>query len=196
MAVKASFYEQIALVVAEQLIGMVLVRNVDGIETKGRIVETEAYIGPEDKGCHAYGNRRTKRTETMFFKGGHAYVYLIYGLHYCFNIVTAHEGKPEAVLIRALEPIVGIEYMQERRGISGTISKNLTNGPGKLCQAMAIDASLNGHDMVNSRSLFLEEQAWQGTIQRGKRVNINYAEEYEHKLWRFYAQGNPYVSVQ
>jgi DNA-3-methyladenine glycosylase len=190
------FYQQDALTVAKKLIGKMLVRKLPGIEISCKIVETEAYIGPEDKGCHAYQNKRTQRTEAMFSSGGHAYIYFIYGMYYCFNVVASVKDKPEAVLIRAAEPLAGIEIIRENRAITSKKTADLTNGPGKLCQALAIDKKLNGYNLVTGDELYIvagnDEQ--ESRITAAKRINIDYAEEYSEKLWRFYLHGNPFVS--
>lgn len=162
----------------------------------GIIVETEAYQGPEDKAAHSYGNRRTNRTETMFGKGGTAYVYFIYGMYYQFNVVTNIESIPHAVLIRALEPDEGIDRMRQRR--PGRNDKNLTNGPGKLCQALSIDRSYNAADLTGGCDrVWIEEgrgAAGDAQIASGVRIGIDYAEEYAAKPWRFWLKDNPYVS--
>lgn len=195
MRLDYDFYRRDALIVAKELLGMHLVRIVDGRRLSCRIVETEAYRGPEDKGCHAYNNRRTSRTEVMFRPGGCAYIYFIYGMYYMLNIVTAEADQPQAVLIRAGEPLEGIELMQARRPKAANRCQ-LLSGPGKLCRAMAIDRSLNGHDLVTGEELFLEqpEQLVLEPIAQSKRINIDYAEEWKDKPWRFFFKGNPCVS--
>jgi DNA-3-methyladenine glycosylase len=183
------------LLVARQLLGCrLVVQEADGVRVAGRIVETEAYIGPEDKASHAYGNRRTSRTETMFAAGGMAYVYFIYGMYYQFNVVTGRAGVPHAVLVRGLEPLEGIERMRERRPVKR--DRDLTSGPGKLCQALGIDRSFNSEDLLGER-VWLE--AGEGKlaprhITSGPRIGIDYAEEYIDKPWRFWIKDNPYVS--
>lgn len=194
MRMDAGFFKQDALTLARSLLGKVLVRQIDGQLYKARIVETEAYIGPEDKGSHAFNNRRTKRTEVMFWEGGHAYIYLIYGMYYCFNIVANQADKPEAVLIRGLEPLNHLEAIRRNRPIKSRKSVDLTNGPGKLCQAFRIDKSLNGYNMVEGDLLYLEEGTEPHHIQTTPRINIDYAAEYRDVPWRFIIVGNPYVS--
>lgn len=191
-----SFYKHDAVTVAKELLGKLLVRNIDGKEIVCKIVETEAYVGPEDKGCHAYNNKKTKRTEVMYLKGGHAYVYSIYGIHFCFNIVTNREEKPEAVFIRAVEPLKGIDLIKENRTISNKNITNLTNGPGKLAQSLCIDKKLNGYDLVSGSDIFLKDNTENTDFEiiADKRINIDYAQEYKEKLWRFYIKGNPFVS--
>lgn len=183
------------LLIARQLLGKRLVVPAnDGARVSGMIVETEAYQGPEDKASHAYGNRRTARTETMFGMGGTAYVYFIYGMYYQFNVVTNTEAIPHAVLIRALEPEEGIEWMRQRRPLSN--DRNLTNGPGKLCQALAIDRSYNRADLMGD-AVWIEEGRERVTATRiasGERIGIDYAMEYAAKPWRFWLKNNPYVS--
>ena len=142
---RRDFYQRNTLTVARELLGKYLVHNSQEGTTIGKIVETEAYIGPHDPASHAYKGRRTKRTEVQFGPGGYAYIYQIYGKNFCFCIVTQKVGMPEVVLIRALEPIAGLELMAKRRGFSNlTDYKELTNGPSKLCQAMGINKSLYG----------------------------------------------------
>ena len=183
------------LLVARELLGKRLVVPAwDGTRVSGLIVETEAYVGPEDKASHAYGNRRTARTETMFGPGGTAYVYFIYGMYYQFNVVTNEETIPHAVLIRALEPDEGLEWMRRRRPAKN--DENLTNGPGKLCQALGIDRSYNKADLLGDR-VWIEEAGKKikpTEIASGTRIGISYAEEYVHKEWRFWLKDNPYAS--
>ncbi|HKM16854.1 MAG TPA: DNA-3-methyladenine glycosylase [Limnochordia bacterium] len=196
MLLSSDFYRRDVLVVAKELLGMHLVRIIEGRRLVCRIVETEAYWGPEDKGCHAYNNRRTGRTEVMFRPGGCAYIYLIYGMYNMLNIVTAEAGQPQAVLIRAGEPLAGIDLMQARRPKAANRCQ-LLNGPGKLCQALAIDMSFNGCDLTAGEELFIErpDSAAREPVAAGKRINIDYAGEWAEKPWRFYFKGNPYVSI-
>jgi len=188
------FYQRDGVNVAYDLLGKLLIRELEGQKIITKIVETEAYIGPEDKGCHAYQNKRTKRTEVMFGRAGYAYVYLIYGMYNCLNIVTAKKGKPEAVLIRAVELIEGLDIIREYRDIKSKKVEELTNGPGKLCQALAIDRDLNGYDMVNGGKLYILDSDEKVEVVTDKRINIDYAEEYRDKLWRFYIKDNSFVS--
>lgn len=193
------FYQQDVLAVARNLLGKHLIRVLNGEKLICKIVETEAYKGPEDKGSHAYGNRRTKRTETMFLPGGFAYVYLIYGMYHMLNVVSAGSNQPQAVLIRAGEPIKGLEIMHANRKLKHNGSHKLLNGPGKLCSAMAIDLNFDGYDLVNGDKLYIEsadmpEDDPGFKIVKAKRINIDYAEEYKDKLWRFYIADNPCVS--
>lgn len=189
------FYTRRAtLQIARELLGQRLVVPAqDGTRVSGMIVETEAYCGPLDKASHAYGHRRTSRTETMYGAGGTAYVYFIYGMYYQFNVVTNLAETPHAILIRALEPLEGLEVMHRRRPVKADI--NLTNGPGKLCIAMGIDRSLDRADLLGD-DVWIEEaeRVKPPQIASGPRVGINYAEEYVSKPWRFWIKNNPYVS--
>ncbi|GFN35489.1 DNA-3-methyladenine glycosylase [Tepidimicrobium xylanilyticum] len=200
MKLNREFYSRNTLTVAKELLGKVLVHNINGEKLKGIIVETEAYLGIRDKAAHAYGGRKTKRVEAMYGLPGTAYVYLIYGLYYCFNIVTEKEGVPEAVLIRAIEPIEGLDLMAKNRfGISYDNltkyqKKNLTNGPGKLTRALNIDKALNMIDLCNDRLYLEEADNSEFNIVETTRVGIDYAEEAKDFPYRFYIQGNSYVS--
>lgn len=175
-----------------------MVNNSEEGLTVGKIVETEAYIGPKDAGSHAYKGKRTKRTEIQFNMGGFAYIYQIYGFHFCFNIVTQNKDMPEVVLIRALEPVEGLKLMERRRGINNLKNKNivnLTNGPGKLCKAMGIDKSHYGLDLCNEE-LYLSELNCEQSFKicSTPRINIDYAGEAKEYPWRFYIENNEYVS--
>ena len=184
-----------ALVVAEDLLGHYLVRETERGRIVAKIVETEAYCGVTDKGCHTFGGRRTERTEAMFLPGGHAYVYMIYGMNFCLNVVTSPKDDPQAVLIRAVEPVKGLELIRENR--KGIIKEtDLTNGPGKLAKALLIDKCLNGCDLVKGKELFLEKNPNLGdfSIVSTARVNIDYAGEFKDKPWRKYIEGNRFVS--
>ncbi len=202
MKLERSFYERNTLTVAKELLSCVLVHVTPEGTTKGRIVETEAYMGPEDKGAHSYGGRHTPRMDPLYKTGGFAYIYQLHGYNYCINVVTRKEGIPQAVLIRAVEPLEGLELMARRRkkDISvGKISKLkiLTNGPSKLCQAMGIDISLNGIDLCGDE-IFIEPPTGLKSgeeIVAAPRIHIDYAEEYRDKLWRFLLRGNRFVSV-
>ena len=182
------------LTVARDLLGKLLVvpaRN--GTRISGLIVEAEAYRGPQDRAAHSYGGRRTRRTETMYGIGGTAYVFFVYGMYNQFNVVTNARDVPHAVLIRALEPVEGIELMRKRRQRHG--DHNLTNGPGKLCIAMGIDRKLDAADLLGNR-VWLEEgrNVRPAQIASGPRVGIDYAGEWVDKPWRFWIKGNSYVS--
>jgi DNA-3-methyladenine glycosylase len=178
---------------AKDLIGRVLVTNVGGVISKGVIVETEAYRGYNDKASHANNGKRTKRNEVMYEEGGKAYVYLCYGIHQLFNVVTNVEGKADAVLIRALHPIVGEEYMASR---FPKMRNLLSNGPGILTKAMGITVDMTKLSLVGNL-IWLEE----GVVERGKleiaafkRVGVDYAEQDAELPWRFYLNGNLNVS--
>lgn len=182
------------LSIARALIGKTLVVPDDkGRRVSGMIVETEAYQGPEDKAAHSHNNRRTQRTEVMFAQGGVAYVFFVYGLYYQFNVVTGKQDVPHAILIRAIEPIEGIEIMRRRRGKMP--DKNLTSGPGKLCIALGIDKNLNGLDLTGEKVWIEQAELRSGdTVESGKRIGIAYAGEYAAKTWRFFLKQNQYVS--
>jgi DNA-3-methyladenine glycosylase len=189
------FYaRQNVLTVARELLGKLLVVPAnDGSRVSGMIVETEAYRGPEDRASHAYGGRRTKRTETMYQLGGTVYVYFVYGMYYQFNVVTNIRDTPHAVLVRALQPVEGIEDMRDRRQTHS--DRNLTSGPGKLCIAMGIDRKLDREDLLGERVWIEEgEKIPRTRIATGPRVGIDYAEEWSEKPWRFWLKDNPFVS--
>lgn len=187
-----AFYARSALEVAPALLGCLLVRRLAGQRLAGRIVETEAYLGAEDAASHAYRGP-TLRNRAMFGPPGHAYVYFIYGNHFCLNVVTGAVGDGQAVLIRAIEPLEGIEVMQARR--RRTAVTELTNGPGKLCQALAIDRRLDGHDLTLGETLWLERGAPPiEAIATGPRVGVRGDEAALAAPWRFYLAGNPFVS--
>jgi DNA-3-methyladenine glycosylase len=181
--------------VARRLIGRLLVvpaRN--GQRVSGIIVETEAYQGPEDRASHAFGGRRTLRTETMYAQGGTAYVYFVYGMYYQFNVVTAGVDVPHAVLVRALEPIEGLPLMRRRRRRGGT-DRSLTSGPGKLCIALGIDRRLDRADLLSDRIWLEEGRAVPASrIACGPRVGIDYAEAWVRRRWRFWLRDSPFVS--
>jgi len=182
------------LTVSRDLLGKLLVvPGPNGERVSGKIVEVEAYRGPEDRASHAYGGRRTKRTETMYGAGGIAYVYFVYGMYYQFNVVCNVADVPHAILVRALEPVEGIELMRARR--HGHLDRNLTNGPGKLCIAMGIDRQLNAADLRGDK-VWLEdfETVSPRRIARGPRIGIDYAQEWIDKPWRFLIRDNPFVS--
>ena len=198
-----SFYNRTAIEVAKGLLGKYLVHRVNGRELSGKIVETEAYMGPDDKAAHSCSNRRTKRTEVMFGPPGYAYVYLIYGMYSCMNIVASEVESPQAVLIRALEPVKGLEDMAKARyhkSLADCTKKELlglTNGPGKLCRAMGITNRDSGEDLCRNR-IFLLEGGMEPEFEMvtTTRINIGYAEEAIHFPYRFYINGNRYVSVR
>lgn len=176
-----------ALDAASRLLGCVLERELDGRTVRVRIVETEAY-DQTDAASHSYKGR-TPRTDVMFGPAGHLYVYFTYGMHYCCNVTVGPEGEGAAVLIRAVEPLDGADVLNEYRQASGV---NLTNGPAKLCQALAIDKQLNGHDLGEAPlRLIVGDSLPSSRISRGARIGISQNKEVP---WRFYETGNPYVS--
>ena len=182
------------LKVSRDLLGKLLVVPTPNRKrVSGMIVEVEAYRGPEDRASHAFGGRRTKRTETMYKTGGVAYVYFVYGMYYQFNVVSNVGDIPHAILVRALEPVEGIEFMRKRRHTHP--DHNLTNGPGKLCIAMNINRELDGADLLGNR-VWLEEyeKIPASRIIKGPRIGIDYAEDWVDKPWRFWIRDNSYVS--
>ncbi|MHC1720503.1 MAG: DNA-3-methyladenine glycosylase [Clostridiaceae bacterium] len=192
------FYMEDTKIVAKMLLGKLLVHEIDGKRISGIIVETEAYLGVTDKAAHSFGGRKTIRTEPMYGLGGYAYIYFIYGLYNCFNVVTRSEGVPEAVLIRALEPCDGLDAMAEARynkaysELNKSQLKNLANGPGKLCMALSIDRNLNGEDLCGNK-LYIEDNpniARPFKILTSKRIGVDYAEEARDFLLRFYIENN------
>lgn len=188
-----AFYARPVLTVARALIGKRLVhRAPDGVAA-GRIVEVEAYRGPEDLAAHSAGGRRTKRTEVMFGEAGRAYLFLLYGSSWAFNVVTGEIGEPHAVLVRALEPLPPLDSICRRRDMAAS-RRELTNGPGKLCAALGLDGSHYGHDL-SCGPVFIADGR-RGAVGRSPRINIDYAGAWVHKPWRFYERDNRYVSVK
>ena len=183
------------LAVARRLLGKLLVVPApDGTRVSGIIVETEAYRGPQDQASHAFGGRRTNRTETMYQVGGTAYVYFVYGMYHQFNVVTNLSDIPHAVLIRAVEPVEGIALMRKRR--PGQSDHTMTNGPGKLCIALGIDRSLDRADLLGDRVWIErgERRIGPAGIASGRRIGVEYAGEWADKPWRFWIRKNPFVS--
>jgi len=193
LILEPQFYQQSNVVaVARKLLGKVLITRINGEVTAGRIVETEAYSYKE-RGCHAYNNKQTQRNEVMFAGGGVAYVYLCYGIHNLFNIVTNKTGKAEAVLIRALEPVAGEEIMLARMNTKKL--DRITSGPGKLTRAFAIDRSLNGISLVNSEITIENATPINSKkIVATTRIGIDYAGTDALLSWRFYVKDNEWVS--
>ncbi len=189
------FFDRDTVVVARDLLGRILARRFpDGFVARLRIVETEAYTPNGDTANHAIRGR-TPRTAPMFGPPGHAYVYMIYGKYHCFNIVTESIGRGAAVLIRAAEPLEGIERLEHHRPVRHHY--DLTNGPGKLCLALNIDRSFSGHDCITSRELWLEEGVSipDDNIAQTPRIGIDYAAEHDRlALKRFFIKSNPWVS--
>ncbi|WCK54428.1 DNA-3-methyladenine glycosylase [Aneurinibacillus sp. Ricciae_BoGa-3] len=220
MKLPQEFYSRNTIDVARDLLGKYLIHQSDSSCRAGKIVETEAYMGPEDKAAHSYNGRRTDRNEVMYGPPGYAYVYFIYGKHFCINAVTAAVGSPEAVLIRALEPVSGIEEMAlARYGKPGPLTTKerygLTNGPGKLCQALGINRSDNGrflggdglyissglpfqpegeHPQLEGQDLQLPNPAQSFEVVCAPRIGVDYAEEAAAYPWRFYIKDSPFVS--
>lgn len=193
-----AFYQSHDVVqIARDLLGKVLVTNFDGQYTAGRITETEAYRAPDDRACHAWNNRRTARTEVMFGEGGGAYVFLCYGIHYLFNVVTAPAGMAHAVLVRAIEPLDGLEVMRDRRGGKNQSLIQLTTGPGSLSQALGITTQWTGQRLTNAHSpLWIEDRGEVLTdedIAVGKRIGVDYAGECADWPWRFWIRDSPFV---
>ncbi|MEH7250442.1 DNA-3-methyladenine glycosylase [Neobacillus niacini] len=185
-----TFYEQSTLELAKALLGCILVNKSNEGIAAGYIVETEAYIGPSDRAVHSYNNKRTARTEVMYYRSGHAYTYLMH-THCLFNVVSGGEGNPEAVLIRALEPLFGIELMKDRRGIDDLTK--LTNGPGKLTKSLGITMVDYGHQLMKP-PLFIAKGFSPESISVGKRIGIDNSGEARDYPWRFWVTKNKYVS--
>lgn len=198
---ESNFFKRDTVEVAKNLLGKKIIRNISGNFFCAKIVETEAYIGLEDRACHSYGGNITKRSEILYKEGGTIYVYLIYGMYNLLNIVTKNENDPEAVLIRAVEPIENIDAMSLNRfgkiykDLSSYQKKNLTNGPGKLTIAMGIDRALNGK-ILSQDYLYIEEGEDVRNIIETKRIGIDYAGEDANLPLRFYIEDNHYVSVK
>jgi len=197
---KREFYSRDTLLVAKELLGKVLVHNTEGHLLKGKIVETEAYLGLTDKAAHSYGGKITKRVETMYGMPGTAYVYIIYGIYFCLNIITVKEGVPEGVLLRGIEPVENIEQMAKYRfnkeieDLTNYQKKNISNGPGKLTMAMNIDKSLDKEDLCKNKLYIEDGQEAVFKIIETKRIGIDYSKEAIHYPYRFYIENNHYVS--
>lgn len=191
-----SYYlNQDVLFLAKDLLGKVLYTQIEGEITAGIIVETEAYFGIRDKASHAYGGRRTNRTETLYQQGGISYVYLCYGIHNLFNIVSAVAGEPHAVLIRAIEPLVGIAAIEARRNMPATKAA-ISSGPGSAAKALGIDRSFNGKELTGEE-IWVEDHGIrypEDAIAAVPRVGVAYAQEDALLPWRFFVKDNKYVS--
>lgn len=189
------FYQRDTIEVARHLLGKVLVHRLPGgMRLSGKIVETEAYLGAVDPAAHSYNNRRTPRTEPMFGRPGLSYIYFIYGNHFCFNVVTAEEGIPEAVLVRALEPLEGLPLMLRQRPGN---THELANGPGKLCAALALGREQNARDMVTDTEVWIEDNGEiidESQISEGPRVGIGRELDHIHWPLRFGIQNHPALS--
>ena len=201
MILNKEFYKQGALTLAKELLGKIVVRTVDNVTLKAKIVETEAYIGEIDKASHAYNGRRTERTEPLFREGGISYVYFIYGKYYCFNVISGVEDKGEGVLIRALEPLNEFDYLAQKRfnqsydELTDLKKKAITNGPSKLCTAFSIDKAENYMNLYEKGNFYIEDgEIDDFEIVETTRIGIDYAEEAIDFPWRFYIKGNKYIS--
>ncbi|GAA0740584.1 DNA-3-methyladenine glycosylase [Clostridium oceanicum] len=203
MKISKDFYARDARIVAKDLLGKIIVHKVDGIKLKGKIVETEAYIGNIDKACHAYGGKITPKIKPLYGTPGIAYVYFIYGKYFCFNVITKKEGEAEGVLIRAVEPIEGLEKMSYLRfqkslnEITKAQRGNLTSGPSKFCMAFNIDKNNNEQKLYEGQ-LYIEEEKIKEKFEivEDKRIGIDYAKEAKDFLWRYYINNNKWVSVK
>lgn len=198
---KEDFFNVDSVILAKKLLNKYLIREYDNKKIITKIVETEAYMGVIDKAAHAYKNKKSVRTAPLYLSGGHIYVYLIYGMYNCLNIAANKENIPECVLIRAVEPINNFaeisfnRYSKSYDELNNYQRKNITNGPGKLCKALNIDRSLSGKYILGSELYIMDNEDENFEIVTDKRINIDYAEEYKDKLWRFYIKNNKYVSV-
>jgi DNA-3-methyladenine glycosylase len=216
------FYIRPTLTVAKELLGKYLVRKIGKNKLVGKIVETEAYIGPEDRASHAYGGKITERCKTEYLEGGHIYIYLCYGMYWQLNITTSLSGKPECVLIRALEPVEnGQKFKVQKAKCSlksfallsprqkprqmtiknSKLLRKLASGPGKLCRWLKLDKSFDGEDLTESKRIWLEdrsdllpERIKKSQIIATKRIGIEYSGIWKDKPWRFYIKGNPFIS--
>ena len=191
--ISSQILKQPTLKVAQRILGCTLVSESRGVITAGKIVEVEAYRGDIDEACHCY-HRRSERNEVMFWSPGHCYVYTIYGIHQCVNVVTEHEGFGAAVLIRALEPVEGLEVMRRRRGLKKqTHEKQLTNGPGKLCAALNINTAHLGEHFLTSKKIWIEagRKIPDSNIQKATRIGISKSTSLP---WRYFIKDHPCVS--
>ena len=183
--------------VAEGLLGCCLLRQTPSALLAGLIVETEAYLGLSDPSCHSFKGRKTKRTASMYLPGGHSYVYFTYGMHYCFNIVTGGVTRPEAVLIRALEPLKGLSQMKARRKKNSPLE--LCSGPGKLCQAFGIEKSLNAVNLCCKGPVCIAKSllvSLKGKVETDRRIGLPLHEDSSYWPLRFYIKDNPFVSLK
>lgn len=208
---KENFYGRATLDVAKDLLGKYLIREIDGKIVGGKIVETEGYLGVTDKGAHVYGGKKTERVKPLYGQAGTVYIYQIYGMYYCLNAITEREGEPQGVLIRAIEPLFGLDIISENRykkqykELTKKERLNLTSGPSKLCLALKLDKKLNNTLLWNNELYIVEKdddllkyievhEEKTGDIVPSKRIGIDYAEEAKDFLYRFYYKDNPYVS--
>lgn len=196
MALPRSFFLRPTRTVARDLLGRVLVRRLpDGVELRGRIVETEAYLGPKDLACHTARGPKDGRAKSMWLQGGHAYIYFTYGMHHCFNVVTGGPERGEAVLIRAVEPLGDLAPWRRRRP-KAKRERDLAAGPARLCEALALDRALDGHDLTCGDTLWLEAGAPlpPRRIQSAPRVGVDYAGAWAGKMLRFFEKDCVWVS--
>ncbi|WP_278380617.1 DNA-3-methyladenine glycosylase [Chryseobacterium arthrosphaerae] len=196
MKLPRSYYaDQDVLFLAQDLLGKILFTEINGNITAGIIVETEAYFGVQDKASHAYGGRRTDRTETLYSHGGVSYVYLCYGIHHLFNVVTSVKDEPHAVLIRAVEPLLGKETMELRRSMPASRAA-ISSGPGSAAKALGIDRNFNKKDLTGNE-IWIEDHGIRydpDEIIAGPRIGVAYAQEDALLPWRFFVKDNKYVS--
>ena len=188
-----NFFMKETTLVAEGLLGSYLVRQTSLGVLVGRIVETEAYLGLKDPCCHSFNGVYTERTRTMYLEGGYSYVYFIYGMYHCFNVVTRGRGQPEAVLIRAIEPLEGVFEMKKNRNRNRKI--DLCSGPGKLCQALNITRVLNAKNLSQFGEIYISKGQKPKRIEVDRRIGLPLHEDSAYWFLRFYVKDNPFVSV-
>ena len=190
------WFERPTLAVARGLLGSLLVHDSPAGRTAGRVVETEAYCGPHDRAAHSSGGRRTERNRAMFGEKGHAYIYFVYGMHWCFNVVCGPPGLPQAVLIRALEPVEGLDLMRARLGGKPGVAENsLCRGPAKLCKALGLDSAVYGLDLTGDRLFVVPGRLSSGErVVRAARIGVDYAGSHALRPWRFLVADNPCIS--
>ena len=202
-----NFFLQPTLKLAKELLGKFVVRRYRGREIAGKIVEVEVYKGPQDRAAHSFGGKITKRNKIVYEEGGHIYIYLCYGMYWQFNIVSYLKGKPECILLRALEPVIDNNYLgnqklaslkNKRKSSSSLDIYHLANGPGKLCRYLKLDKSFYGEDLTKSKRIWIEDRGLRyrsAEIIATRRVGIDYAGPYwSRKKWRFYVKGNRFIS--
>lgn len=200
MIIDKEFYSADGVEVAKNILGKYLVREINNEKLIGKIVEAEAYLCTNDLAAHSNNYKKTERTKPLFEEGGVSYVYLIYGMHNCFNISANKVGEPDCVLIRALEPIEGLDYMAylryKKKYIELTDKEviNLTNGPAKLCKALSIDRSLNFNRVYKKDSIYVVDNNEEFEILSSKRIGIDYSKEAKDYNYRFFIKGNKFVS--
>jgi len=196
-ALPVAFFRRDAETLARDLLGRYLIRTTSkGVRAVARIVETEAYLGARDRASHAYGGRRTVRTETMYRAGGCAYVYLVYGIHHCLNVVAGPSGEAQAVLVRAIDPIAAGEWMRGNRSLGERVGPgDIGGGPGKLCQALMIDRSFDGASLLRGRlRCAAGEPIGDAEVARGPRIGVDYAGEASAWPLRFAVAGHVEMS--